>query len=205
MRVRSGTRLLPFSVLFLQMACSGGPARAIYVFEGREKSISTLTTDAGRPVVEVKPVLVPDYLDTTDILVRDGTHQLKASPTGLWGERLSVGITNAVAIDLASRMPGIVVEQDGSGQQPVSTVLISVTSFDVWPDHRCVLTASWTFLGKAQNNVRGGEQTTIVTPVGGPPDHLADPAVVAAMSEAVHELTDRVATDLTQTLNKPGF
>ena len=40
------------------------------------------------PVVELKPVSLPDYLNSTDILLRDGQNELTASPTGRWGERL---------------------------------------------------------------------------------------------------------------------
>jgi uncharacterized lipoprotein YmbA len=60
-------------------------------------------------VVEVKPVLVPDYLNVSDILVRRGENALAPSPTGRWGERLSVGATRALAMGLVRRLPGLVV------------------------------------------------------------------------------------------------
>jgi len=65
-------------------------------------------SQTGLPVVELKRVQLPDYLDTTDILERRG-NQLVPSSTGRWGERLSAGFSRALTGSLAARLPRMIV------------------------------------------------------------------------------------------------
>ena len=39
------------------------------------------------PLLLLPRVSVPDYLDTTDMMIRDGQNELRVSQTGRWGER----------------------------------------------------------------------------------------------------------------------
>ncbi len=159
---------------------------------------------AGRPVLEVRPVLIPDYLDSTDILLRDGRNEVKPSLTGRWGERLSVGVAGELRQALAKRLQDAVVEQEGSGIPPTRTILVNVNSLDIWPDRRCVLTASWTLLGQDKHALAGGEQGSFVTVVPGKIKPFADSDVVTAMSEAVRQLADRIALSVSRSLNTSG-
>src|SRR5580698_6948162 len=85
---------------------------------------------AKRPVMQLQRVLIPDYLDTTDILLRVGPHEIQESSTGRFGERLSLGVTHALRSDLASRLPlyNIVLAQ--SAERPVRQILVNVDAFD---------------------------------------------------------------------------
>ena len=98
--------LLVAGVTLPLLGCGGStPQPKIYVL-GRVTDPRPVTTaETGRPVVEMKTVSVPDYLDTLDIQVRDGQNGLKPSLTGRWGERLSVGITRILADGLTRRLP----------------------------------------------------------------------------------------------------
>ena len=95
--------------------CGSGPPPRVYVLGAAVNPIPGVTSEAGLPVVELKPVSLPDYLDTTDIQLRDGQNELKSSATGRWGERLSVGIAAALREDLTKQVPGIVVIQARAG------------------------------------------------------------------------------------------
>jgi cholesterol transport system auxiliary component len=190
---------LLFGLMLLQ-ACSSSPPRRIYVLEGQENPIASVTMDAGRPVVELKSVLMPDYLDTTDILLRDGQNELKISPTGRWGERLSVGVTRALGQALSKRVPGVVVLRSDTSRQPARTLLIDISTFDIWPDHRCVLTARWRILGEDGRSLGAGERATVITPVTPSSNGVEDVAVVQAMDGALGQLADHIAADLTRTL-----
>lgn len=159
-----------------------------------------MTSDSGRPVVELKSVLLPDYLDTTDIVLRDGQNELKTSQTGRWGERLSVGVTRLLGQDLARGMPAIVLDQSESARHPARTLLINVDGFDVWPDRRCVLTAHWTIVGDDGRSLGADEKATIIASVPQSSNGLADAAVVQAMTGAVGQLADHIANDLSRTL-----
>jgi uncharacterized lipoprotein YmbA len=149
------------------------------------------TKSASRPVLQLRRVLVPDYLDTTDILERVGQYQLKSSSTGRWGERLSLGITHALGSDLAIRLPMNRVTFDHPAEKSVRQILVSVDRFDVWGDGHCVLTANWSLLESHSGAVlTEGRGNFVTTPVrsGNP----SDGAVVAGMADAVSELADSI-------------
>ena len=184
----------------LLLGCSSGPPRSIYVLGRQENSVAGVTSDAGRPVVELKSVLLPDYLDTTDILLRDGQNEVKASPTGRWGERLSIGVTRMLAQTLNKRVTGVVVERSDTSRQPARTLLINVSAFDIWPDRRCILSARWTILGEDGRSLGAGERATVITSVAPSSNGIEDVAVVQAMNAALEQLADHVASDLTRTL-----
>ncbi|MBV9247718.1 MAG: membrane integrity-associated transporter subunit PqiC [Acetobacteraceae bacterium] len=76
---------------FCLAACSPtGPPPAVYVLGTPTPAKTNVEVLAGQPVLEVKPVTVPDYLDISDILTRRGDNSMTPSPTGRWGERLSL-------------------------------------------------------------------------------------------------------------------
>jgi uncharacterized lipoprotein YmbA len=190
-------------VLLLVTACASGPRPRVYVLGGPENPVPGTTSDAGRPVVALRRVSLPDYLDTTDILLRDGRNEVKASPTGRWGERLSVGLTRALAETLAKRLPAVVIDQDQSGKDPARTLLISIDAVDIDANSRCVLIGHWTILGEYRRNLAAGEHATIVTSAHYP--EVGDSAVVEAIADAIDQLADRIAADLSRTLRNIKF
>jgi uncharacterized lipoprotein YmbA len=142
--------------------------------------------------VQLQRILLPDYLDTTDLVLRSGAHELKVSPTGRWGERLSIGLTDALAAALAVRLPQDAVVLDPAGEPAARRVLVDVAAFDVWPDGHCVLAASWTVLARDPAAAAVSGRETFDLAAGGPAA-AGDAAVVAAMAQAVGRLADRVA------------
>ena len=77
---------------------------------------------------------------------RVGAHELHASSSGRWGERLSLGIMHALWADLASRLPQDRVMLARPRERFARQILVNVDAFDVWPSGRCVLAANWTIL-----------------------------------------------------------
>jgi uncharacterized lipoprotein YmbA len=158
-----------------------------------------MASETGRPIVELKTVTVPDYLDTLDIQLRDGQNALTISKTGRWGERLSVGVTRALEDDLTKRLPGIVIARSVPSGQPARALLITVDAFDIMPDGRCVLAARWSVLGIDRHGIAASERASIVTMVPISSGSMKDADVVAAMAAAVDQLADRVALTLSRT------
>ena len=99
----------------------------MYSTASSDSAVSTAGA-AAAPVLQLRRVLVPDYLDTTDILLRVGQHELQASHTGRWGERLSVGITHALRADLADRLPKDTVLLGPSADRSARQILVTVDS-----------------------------------------------------------------------------
>jgi uncharacterized lipoprotein YmbA len=174
-------------------ACISSPAPVIYVLSHAVDSTMETKPAPGGPVVQLQRVLVPDYLDTTDILERVGQYELKSSSTGQWGERLSLGITHALGSDLADRLPLDRVAFAHPGEKSGRQILVGVDRFDVWGDGHCMLMANWTILdghsGTVLTEGRGNFATTAVR--SGRP---GDGAVVAGMAAALGQLADRIAS-----------
>ena len=102
-------RLRPIALAAL-IAIAGGclshrEYRHIYSLDGAADDATPRQAVPERPAVQLQRVLIPDYLDTTDILLRVSVHEIHESTTGRFGERLSLGVTHALRSDLASRLP----------------------------------------------------------------------------------------------------
>jgi hypothetical protein len=160
-------------------------------------------------VVQVQNVLLPDYLDTEDILTRDNAHELQSSASGRWGERLSAGMTHALSARLASRLPEYRVEPARPTDRLAPQILVDVDAFDVWRDGRCMLRASWTIVQPgvgpgvgpgAAPPVTGGQ--VFFTP-SGPASAAGDQAVVTGMAATVQKLADALVLDVTASARMP--
>lgn len=165
--------------------------RHIYCLDGAFDAPTQAAAVAERPVMRLQRVLIPDYLDTTDIVLRVGAHEIHESATGRFGERLSLGLTHALRSDLATRLPLYSIELAQSADRPVRQILVNVDAFDVWPTGRCVLAADWTILGADRKALLSGDLGTFTTAAAGV--HPDDGAIVAAMADAVRQLADRIA------------
>lgn len=180
-------------------ACGlSGPPPAKYVLGAVPTATATTLSQTGLPVVEVKRIQLPDYLDTTEILERRG-NQLVPSPTGRWGERLSIGLSHALTAALAARLPGMVVTATQPVGRPVRQILVDVTAFEATAGHQVILVASWTIADGASRQVLIAEQTSLVEAIAG----ADDGAVVAAMSRAVDALAAKLAAGIERDL-RPG-
>jgi uncharacterized lipoprotein YmbA len=188
--------------------CSSSPQPSTYVLSAPVDPVAGVRDEAGRPVVELPTVSLPDYLDSMDILLRDGRNELKPSATGRWGERMSVGITHALEGSLARHLPGVLVVHSALSGQPAQRLLIDVDAFDVQPDGRCVLAARWTIPGQNPGTVALAERGTFVTMAASPAatgskELLSDAAIVSAMTAAVDQLADRIAISLRRGSTRP--
>jgi uncharacterized protein len=172
--------------------CISERARQIYVLSDAVDTPMDNTAAVGRTELQLERVLVPDYLDTTDILARAGEHELHASSSGRWGERLSLGIMHALWTDLAIRLPQDRVMLARPVEKSARQILVNVDAFDVWPDGHCVLAANWTILDPDHRVVLAAGRGTFLVPSdrSGKP---SDGAVVSAMAEALRQLAENIA------------
>jgi uncharacterized lipoprotein YmbA len=178
---------------FALAACGpAGPPPLTYVLGTPAPGAQSVEPLTGRPVIEVKPVLVPDYLDVSDILVRQAANVVAPSPTGRWGERLSVGVTRALAAALKRRLSGYIVTITTPVERPVRQVLAEIETFEPRPDGAIVLVARWRALDGAGRETLGGERVSLTEPIAGP----GDAAVVAAMTQAIDDFAGRIAAGL---------
>jgi len=162
-----------------------------------DSAAPTTASPAGDPMVqkqrlEVRRVLVPDYLDDTDIQMRTGSDEVQSSVTGRWGERLSLGVTRALSADLAARMPRYTIVQDGA-TNPQRQLRISVTALDLWPNGHCVLAANWSIVDQDSTTpVTSGSATFVDSLNAGGPATATDASRVEAIARTLAKLADNI-------------
>lgn len=173
-------------------ACASDLPRRIYVLSSPAAGVGSSSDATAAPMLQLQRVLVPDYLDTTEIRLRVGAHELHSSSTGRWGERLSTGVTRALLADLSDRLPMDIVILASPMDRSAVQILVTIETFDVWPDGRCALAATWTLVSKGGGTTRAVTRTTI-TRSAAVQDRVSDEAIVAQMAAALDTLADRIA------------
>jgi uncharacterized protein len=194
-------RITTAVVGLLLAGCGGaGSGPALFVLGGSASPANTTTRQAGLPIVEVKPVQLPSYLDSTDLVVRGPGGQTVPSRTARWGERLSEGFTRALTADLAALLPRMALSSSPPVERPSRQLLVDVESFDATVDRGVVLVARWTVTDGAARSTLASERVSIAIPLA----DTGDAAVVAAMTRAVADLAGHVALALTSTRSPSG-
>jgi uncharacterized lipoprotein YmbA len=184
---------IALGVVFFLESCASNPPQHIFVLSTPVPSQVGTSSVSDVPRVQLQTVSVPDYMDTTDILTRTGQNEIKPSSTGEWGERLSRGLTHALAATLVGRLPGDLVTLDPSHGRSDRQVRVSVDALDVWPDGRCVLAATWTVFGNDGRTVVVEGRGTFTSSPAGMSALASDTAIVAAMTSAIDKLADSIA------------
>jgi uncharacterized protein len=180
----------------LLAACKlAGPPPAEYVLGTPSAPSAKSQATTGLPVVVVKRVQLPDYLDRTAMVERRG-NELVPSSTSRWGERLSVGMTRALASSLAAHLPGMVVTTRAPLGHPARQLYVDVVTFESsTQQRRVVLVARWKITDGSGQQTLISEQGSFVETIAG-----ADGGAVAtAMSQAVEGLAGQVAAGMEET------
>ena len=181
--------LFPALAPLLIAACASTPPARLYVLGDPPEPTQAVEVQSGRPVVQLLPVSVPDYLDTREMLRRDGRNEVTPSPTGLWAERLLVGATHALAASLATHLRDVVIATDPSGVPPSRQIIVDVLAFEIGTDGRCLLTARWSFVSGDGVRVLHRESDSFVEQAA----QSSDANVAAAMTRAIHRLALQIA------------
>jgi uncharacterized lipoprotein YmbA len=181
--------LLPtLAPLMLVAACAGTPPARLYVLGGPAEPAHSVEMLSGRPVVRLLPVSVPDYLDTREILHRDRPNEVTASSTGLWAERLSVGVTDALAASLAIHLPDVVIVTGQPAVPPSRQILLDVLELEIGADGRCLLNARWESVSGDGSKVLRRESDSLVEQAA----QVSDASVAEAMTRAINRLALRI-------------
>ncbi len=175
------------AALLTLWGCGSYPLPKIYVLGDAEPAMARPAAGGGADI-ELKPVRVPDYLDSTDIIRRVGANQVVASPGGQWGERLSVGITRDLIATLSRLMPDVTFEPR-TGDRPARKLEISIERFEIASDGRCDLTARWRLVRPDGGVPAPGEQGAFIETA----SSATDAAAAAAMTRALDALAAKVA------------
>ena len=181
-------RTAPLVGLLAMLAgCGINPTLRTFELGDQSSPALGVWADNGLPSVELKTVTVPDYLDSTDILRHNGRNELIPSPTGRWGERLSRGLTHALATALSARLPQMVITTIATSA-PRRQIFVDIERFDIETDGRCLIAAHWqiaTADGRSPIRAHGTFGATATA--------TDDQAIAAAMTDAVDQLASEIA------------
>jgi uncharacterized lipoprotein YmbA len=181
--------LLASAGLALPVACNS-PDPALY----------TLAPVPGTPrpgaphIVVLRQISLARYLERPQIVRSSAAYQLEMERNDWWGEPLGAMLGRVMVEELSQRLPGSVVlsELGAIGNKPDATVEINVLRLDAERDGTVVLRAQVgvTRAASAQAPVAEAIELKAAPPSAG----VA--GAVAAMSDALGQLADRVAAIL---------
>jgi uncharacterized lipoprotein YmbA len=179
-------------------ACGTFPLPNVYLLGEPGAPAPGIVDATGLPEVTLMTVTVPDYLDSTDIDRRTASNAMITSETGRWGERLSVGITDALAADLAKRLPDIVIGNRGAYRSE-RRLAVAVERFEIEENGRCSLTARWRMTSPVGKMLPNSEQGTFTVAA----SSGSDAAAALAMTAAIDQLAGQIALTIKAALLMP--
>ena len=187
---------LPLVALIAMVSgCGSYPLPRTYVLGSPLEIASGDKSEAGWPVIELRTVSVPDYLDSTDIVRRVGPNEVHASEGGRWGDRLSIGVTRALTSALAKRLTDIVVT-NRAPSLPSRRVFVEIERFEIDKDGRCVLTARWQITAADNKIASEDARGTFVKAA----RSNTDAEAASAMTAATDALADQIALAVRRSL-----
>ena len=170
----------------LTTSCASPP---LSLYTLRPSDLPTATVPVSRPgtVIEIRRVVLPDYLDTQDILVRNG-NTLQRSPHGRWASRLSIEVTRYLTGLLAARRPNALITDQPPVATPNDRILITISNLDVTSAGRATLQANWTIV--PHNSALPIRDQRALFTVNGPVN--TDQDVVVLMQALLTRLADAI-------------
>jgi uncharacterized lipoprotein YmbA len=178
------------SLALLASGCAAPPL-TLYTLGAPAVAVGSEHSAADAPVLEVRRVSLPDYLDTPDIVTRDG-QTIMRSRKGRWASRLSLGVTDLITAQLAAARPDLLVIDQPEQGTPRYRLFVNISRLDISADGTAALTASWSIEPNdaARPDIRGRASFAQQGPV------TTDADVVALTNSLVDRLAARIALDL---------
>lgn len=136
--------------------CAAAPPLRLYTLGGSAANEATRPLPRGAEVIEVDRLILPNAVDSDDIVLQDGDI-LERSPTGRWASPLSVLATQLVTWRLARRAPSALVTDQWPTVAPDYRLMIHVARLDVESNGLALMDADWQLhpRGSARRPIRG--------------------------------------------------
>ena len=193
--------LLVIMVGLLFSGCGTSPGAKFYTLTPviqQKQETSGGTAVAAQPVA-IGPVEIPEYLDRPEIVTRADQNQLVLSELNLWGGILKADVNRVLIENISSFLAsdGIQVVTWKIGIADAQRVPVQIVRFDGVPSDNIILKARWTVIGKDGKTFELVRESNISVPVRGESYN----SVVAAMSDALGELSKEIASGIKSVMN----
>lgn len=159
-------------------------------------SLDTIPPQGPRASVTGSPIGIdglelPPGLDRRGIILRGENHRLEERGTHQWASPLEDMAMHTLAFNLANRLPEGMVVLPGQARPPaVRGIFVVMEDLAPGQDRVFVLDARWTLMDRGRPAVTRHERITV------PLQSLEPPAIVAGMSQALAQLSDRIVAAL---------
>jgi uncharacterized protein len=177
--------ILLLSVL-LTASCASPPL-SVYTLQPSDAPVTRAPFGRQTSTIEIRRVAIPDYLDTQDIVVRNG-NTLQRSSHGRWASRLSIEITRYLTGILAARRPNALVTDQPQIETPNDRIFVTISDLDVTSAGLATLEANWTIVPRnpAQPIRRQRARFTATGPVTNDQDVVVlTQAVLTRLADAI--------------------
>jgi len=172
--------------LLLPASCAAPPLR-LYTLGGQNQAAPPSQEGTRLAVIDLPRVGVPDYLDSADILVRDG-QVLRRSSRARLASRLSIEASDLLRARLAARYPSLMITAQAPLDERARVLLVTITRLDIAADGRGTLVADWTIAPPDPRSAASEKRAALTAtgPVG------TDGDVVALEHDLLLRLADRI-------------
>lgn len=198
-----GILVIGLMVMILPMAGCGtsSPAKLYTLTAVNIQKLSEKPVSLEKYVpVAIGPVEIPDYLDRPEIVIRADQNQLILSEVDLWGGVLKSDINRVLIENISSLLAGdrILVVAWKAAMSEAYRVPVVLSRFDASPNGNMILKSRWAVIEKEGKSFEFFRESDITLPVKG----SSYSSVVAAMSEALGELSKDIAMGITSVTKK---
>jgi uncharacterized lipoprotein YmbA len=190
--------LLAFGMTAGLAACAAPPLK-VYTLDA--PAVLVDTGPAQMPAsLEVWRIVLPDYLDTQDIVLREGS-QINRSNHARWASRLSIGATDLITARLAATRPDLFITDQPLVSPARYRLFINISRLDVSWDGTTSLAADWTIVPRDERRPELHDRTAFA--LTGPVKTDAD--IVALTNAVLDELAVRIERDVGPEMPQPGY
>jgi uncharacterized lipoprotein YmbA len=197
--LRRGPRYLAlaFGMTACLAACAAPPLK-VYTLDA--PAVPVDTGPAQTPAsLEVWRIVLPDYLDTQDIVLREGS-QINRSFHARWASRLSIGATDLITARLAAARPDLFITDQPLVSPARYRLFINISRLDVSGDGTASLAADWTIVPRDERRLELHDRTAFA--LTGPVKTDLD--IVALTNEVLDRLAARIERDVSIELPQRG-
>ncbi|MEP1229415.1 MAG: PqiC family protein [Litorimonas sp.] len=176
----------------LLVGCASSPDTRLYVLSA-QTSGQVANWGQNGPNVLVGPVNVPGHIKRSEIVYRASNNLITLNEYDRWAESINQNISEVLSENLTNLLASnsVYTEKSNFLTRPDVIIRVDVNSFGLVENQQVVLQASWEIEDRRNGSTELKTQRFQVTPQG-----EDAPAVVAAMSTAIKQLSEILAQQL---------
>jgi uncharacterized lipoprotein YmbA len=188
--LRTTALSLAFLLVFLGGCLGSSPPSRFYLLSPLS-SAEPLPGVRSEMAIGIGPVVLPEYLNRTQIVTRTGDHRLQLAEFDRWAEPLTRNFGRVLMMNLSTFLStGLIAPHPWNRSTPIDyQVVVHVVRFDAGEDGMASLRARWSIVEGAERKFLEVRKSNLREPI----DDDGYQATVASMSRLVGALSLEIA------------